>query len=110
MTQLPAEWTPREGRDLYLGDLLTYLRRYWHILAAFVLASVLIALAYTSLQVPTYRAGASLRIDENQRHGIRRVRGVRPPRLRVDHHLAVPMVGGHQQPRTRLLRGGDDTR
>jgi polysaccharide biosynthesis transport protein len=65
-TQPPPEWTPQEGPDVYLGDVLAHLRRYWRIIAGVVLASLGIAFAFSSLQVPTFRAAASLRIDENQ--------------------------------------------
>src|SRR5438270_11722496 len=41
---------------------------------------------------PTQRA--LLRIDENERHRIRRVRGVRLIRLLVEHQLGVAVIGG----------------
>lgn len=64
MTQPPPEWVAREGRDLYLGDVIAHLRRYWHIVAIAAFASLIVAAVWSSLQVPIYRAGATLRIDD----------------------------------------------
>jgi len=50
-------------------------------------------------------AGVQLVVDEDKRHRIRRVRGVRTAARRVDEHLGVAVVGGDEERSAALLDG-----
>jgi tyrosine-protein kinase Etk/Wzc len=91
MTLPSREWTPREGKDLYVGDLIAHLRRHWPIAGSVVVASLIIGWALSAIQRPTYRATASLRIDEKQ------------PSLPVLNALAVPRVQGELETEMAVL-------
>lgn len=91
MTYQSYERTNGDGRDVYLGDIIAHVRRHWRIVAGVALASLAIGLAVTILQVPTYRASASLRIDEKQ------------PSLPVLDALQLPSARGELETEIAVL-------
>lgn len=93
MTLPPTEWTPRDGKEVYLGDLVGHLRRYWLVVAGVAVTSMIIGLGWTAIQIPTYRAVASLRVDEKQ-SSLPVLDALEPPRVQGELETEMAVLHG----------------